>query len=270
MQQPDRRERADGELREHRHDDERPVRLGGREADEIDRTRVRREILGQRDPRRRDALVRGRHARRRDRDGGRGAPLVDLDDLDLNRARRAGGHARGRLPETEAAVAHVALADHAALRVVLRHAVRAVPRAVLAADAGVGAVQHDAGRWDLSCRRPPGQPLMHVGSTQWLHPIERYERCGLRIPAAFDLADAPPVDRRRIAVLLVARDDAALAADALAHVEVKPVLLARFGRAKRHARGQRREHGARRAPQTRERAGVSTNQQDALLSFGLM
>ena len=51
----------------------------------------------------------------------------------------------GACPSVEPAVAHVALADHAALGVVLRHAVRAVPRAVLAADAGVGAVQHDAG-----------------------------------------------------------------------------------------------------------------------------
>ena len=51
--------------------------------------------------------------------------------------------------------------------------------------------------------------------------------CG--IPAAFDLADAPPVDRRGIAVLLVAGDDAALAADALPHVEVEAVLLAGSG-----------------------------------------
>jgi hypothetical protein len=47
----------------------------------------------------------------------------------------------------------------------------------------------------------------------------------LRVPAAFDFADAPPIDCSGVAVLLVARDDAALAADALAHVEMKPVLL---------------------------------------------
>ena len=66
-----------------------------------------------------------------------------------------------------------------------------------------------------------------------------------RKPAAFDLADAPPVDRRRIAVLLVAGDDAALAADALAHVDVKAVLLARTGRAFRHAPFLRRTSDAR-------------------------
>ena len=65
----------------------------------------------------------------------------------------------------------------------------------------------------------------------------------VRIPAAFDLADAAPVDRRRVAVLLVAGDDAALAADAAAHVEVKPVLLAGPRRARRHPPVER-EHAA--------------------------
>jgi hypothetical protein len=52
---------------------------------------------------------------------------------------------------------------------------------------------------------------------------------------ALDVADPPPVDRCRISVLLVAGDDAALAADALLHVEVKTVLLARLERARRHS-----------------------------------
>ena len=49
-------------------------------------------------------------------------------------------------------VAHVAFAHHAAFGIVLRHAVGAVPGAVLAADAGVGAVQHDAGDGVLGVR----------------------------------------------------------------------------------------------------------------------
>ena len=48
----------------------------------------------------------------------------------------------------------------------------------------------------------------------------------VRIPAAFNFADAPPIDVCRIAVLLVARDDATLAADAFRHVKVKAILLA--------------------------------------------
>src|SRR6185436_7067558 len=65
----------------------------------------------------------------------------------------------------------------------------------------------------------------------------------VRIPAAFDLSDAPPVDRRGIAVLFVAGDHAALAADALAHVDVKAVLLAGSRRAIGHARWSRRVAG---------------------------
>ena len=48
---------------------------------------------------------------------------------------------------------------------------------------------------------------------------------------ALDFAHAPPVDRRRIAVLFVAGHHAALAADALRHVEVKAILFAGFQRA---------------------------------------
>jgi hypothetical protein len=56
------------------------------------------------------------------------------------------------------------------------------------------------------------------------------------IVTAFYLAHAPPVERRGIAVLFVARHHAALAADALGHVEVKAVLLARFQRTLRNQR----------------------------------
>jgi hypothetical protein len=46
------------------------------------------------------------------------------------------------------------------------------------------------------------------------------------IPAAFDFTHAPPVDVRWISVLFVAGHDAAFAANALAHVEVKAKLFA--------------------------------------------
>lgn len=57
------------------------------------------------------------------------------------------------------------------------------------------------------------------------------------IPAAFDFTDAPPVDVRRIAVLFVASDDAALTTDALRHVEVKTILFTKFEGALRNAGG---------------------------------
>jgi hypothetical protein len=77
--------------------------------------------------------------------------------------------------------------------------------------------------------------------------------------ATLDLSDAPPVDRRRIAVLLVAGDDTALAADALAHVDVEAVLLARSRNAIRHPRNSlprsppQQRHGHRRIDVTRSR-----------------
>jgi hypothetical protein len=68
---------------------------------------------------------------------------------------------------------------------------------------------------------------------------------GARIPTTFDFADASPIDGRGVSVLFVAGDDAALAADAFAHVDVKAILLARARRARRHAR-RRRDRGRRR------------------------
>lgn len=53
---------------------------------------------------------------------------------------------------------------------------------------------------------------------------------GVRVRAAFDLSNTPPANLCRVAVLLVAGDLAGAAADALIHVEVEAVLLARFKR----------------------------------------
>jgi hypothetical protein len=50
------------------------------------------------------------------------------------------------------------------------------------------------------------------------------------IPSAFDFPYAPPVDVGRISILLIAGHNAALAANALRHVEVKTILFARFRR----------------------------------------
>ena len=52
---------------------------------------------------------------------------------------------------------------------------------------------------------------------------------GIRVVAAFDFADAPPVEFRGIPVLLIAGDDTAFAADALRHIEVETVLFAGAG-----------------------------------------
>src|SRR6185437_12494400 len=53
---------------------------------------------------------------------------------------------------------------------------------------------------------------------------------GVRVRAAFDLSNPPPANVCWVAILLVARDLAGAAANALVHVEVKAVLLARVKR----------------------------------------
>jgi hypothetical protein len=59
----------------------------------------------------------------------------------------------------------------------------------------------------------------------------------IRIPATFDFSDATPIDVRGISVLLVASHNATFASDALSHVEVKAVLLARPERTLRNSPG---------------------------------
>jgi hypothetical protein len=48
------------------------------------------------------------------------------------------------------------------------------------------------------------------------------------VPTAFNLPNATPVDVRGISILLITGHNAALAADALGHVEVETVLFARL------------------------------------------
>src|SRR4030095_8869316 len=183
---------------------------------------VGRQIRRQGDTRGRQAAVVHRCAAGRPHGGNLLAPVRDLHDLDRDRALGAGAHARGSLAHGEPAVTHVALSDYAAFGVVLRHAVRTVPGAVLAADARIGAVTYQAGQRILRVRidRTTGQA---GGLEAVVAPHRQVRLRGVRVPAALNLADATPVDRRGVAVLLVAGDDAALAADALPHVEVEAI-----------------------------------------------
>src|SRR4030095_7024212 len=118
--------------------------------------------------------------------------------------------------------------------VVLRNAVRTIPGAVLTADAGVGAVADDARDRVLGVG-------VHATALQArrleavVAPHREIRLAGRGKPAAFDLADAPPVDRRRVPVLLVAGNDATLAGDALPPVHMDAILLAHGGRAIGHA-----------------------------------
>jgi hypothetical protein len=62
------------------------------------------------------------------------------------------------------------------------------------------------------------------------------EALGIGIKAALNFSNPPPVDVGRISVLLVASYHAALAADTLRHVEMKPVLLTRLKSSLRNQR----------------------------------
>ena len=176
-------------------------------------------------------------------------PGVDIENFDRNGFLGASADAGRSHASIQPAMAHVALAHHAALGIVLRHAVRAVPDAVLAADADLRVMIHD-----------PGQRIFGIsfhGTADQAGRLEAVIAAHRQVPAlgfginsAFDLADTAPVELRRVAVLLIAGHDAAFAADALGHVEVEAVLLAGFGRAARHERrrcGNRAAHSQREA-----------------------
>jgi len=132
-------------------------------------------------------------------------------------------------------MAHIAFADHAALGIVLRDAIRAVPDAVAAADAGFRAMQDQASESVFGIRVDwtPGQA---GGIQAVVAPHREVEPLRIGVLATFDFTDAPPVHFERVAVLRRAGDFAAPAADALRHVEVEPVL---FVRSRRHRFEQR-------------------------------
>jgi hypothetical protein len=124
-------------------------------------------------------------------------------------------------------VAHVALADDAALGVELRDGIGAVPNAVLAADAGVGGVEDDAGDGVFGVG-VDGAALDALGAEAVIAAHGEVEALGVGVGTAFDFADAAPAQVGRGIVLLVAGDLAGAATDAFGHVEVEAVLFAGF------------------------------------------
>jgi len=121
-------------------------------------------------------------------------------------------------------VTHVTLAYDSTLGVILRHSVRTIPHAILAADAGIGTVQDHAGRGVLSIS-------LHWTTDQarWLQAVIAAHRqvmaLRMRIMAAFHFADTAPIDCGRIAILLVTSHYAAFATDTLRHIEVETILF---------------------------------------------
>src|SRR5260370_37144251 len=152
-------------------------------------------------------------------------PTGDVQDLDADRALRASVHTSRHRALIQPVVAHIAFANNAALGIVLRHAVRTIPGAVLAANAEVRIKVHN-----------PCEAILRISLHRAADEARRLETMiaahgnvpalRVRINAAFDLADASPIEFRWVAILLVARHHAAFATDALRHIEVEAILLA--------------------------------------------
>ncbi len=220
--------RTDRKLRQHGHQYERRVRMLGAETVEIDLACVPGDARWQGDACGREAVVCRRHAGGVCRSSILASPLVRAHGFDTYRALGTSRNARWKLGLSEPAITHVALADDSPGGVELRHAVGAVPCAVLASDAGIRAVANDAR--DVVLRVGVHRAARHARRLEAVIAAHReIVPLGVRVNSALDLAYASPEDVCRIAILLIAGDHTALAADALRHVEVEAILLAGAG-----------------------------------------
>ena len=143
-------------------------------------------------------------------------------------------------------MAHIAFPHYTTLFIELRNGVRAVPHAVLTADAGIGGVQDDTGHGILGVGID-GATLEAVGIEAMVAAHGKIVALGIGIGAALDLANAAPANLCGISILLVAGNLAGAAADALGHVEVEAVLLSwlEWPVGNEH-RGELRQRGRRR------------------------
>ncbi len=157
-------------------------------------------------------------------------PGGDVHRLHRDRPGRAGPDAGRFQPLLEAGEAHVALGHDPAVGLEDRHGVRAVPGAVLAADALVGLMGDDTvGELDVGLGGAADQ-AGRLEAVVARHRQVEAARVG-EFPT-FDLAHPPPGRPGRQAVLLRAGGLAGMAADAGLHREGEAVLLTGFERKK--------------------------------------
>ena len=152
------------------------------------------------------------------------APFELVDNLDLDCTFRTGINASGFEAGGETAVAHIALAYNATLRIELRHRIRAVPNTVLATDAGIGGVHYDTRNRVLLVGIYGASPQAFCREAM-VTSHRQIVAYSLRPGASLDLSDAAPAQIGRVAVLFIACDLAGAAADALGHVEVEAILF---------------------------------------------
>ena len=131
---------------------------------------------------------------------------------------------------------HVAFADDAALGIELGHRVGAVPDAVLTSNAGFGGVKDNTGGGVLF-EGVNGAAAKTIGREAVVAAHGEIVAVCIGPSAAFDLANSPPAEIGRVAVLFIACDLAGAAADALCHIDMEAVLFAWEEWAARNERG---------------------------------
>lgn len=159
--------------------------------------------------------------------------LLHVDDANGDGLMRTGLDARRGFADFESARAHVALADDAFLRVILRNIVRTGQCAVLAADALVVKMLHDPrdGVFDIGIDRTTDHARwFEAVMTRCRYVLEEWVAAG----ASDQQADIPPGFLLVKAVQCVAGGNARLAAGTPIEVDLKCVLLARLGWAGGH------------------------------------
>ena len=156
-----------------------------------------------------------------------------IDDADRDGLVGTGLHAGRRFAFDQAIGAHVAFAHDALFGAVLRRFIGAGENAVLAADALVVEVVHNAGE-RVFFIRAHGTP-MHAGRLQTVMACGGHGFLHRRLrAAAVQQADNAPGFARFEPVQAVARRDARLATSAAIEIDFKAVLLAGAGRGKRN------------------------------------
>ena len=179
--------------------------------------------LRHRDSRRRQAVIRRRHSRRIGRSMIH-APRQHIYQLNGNRTFRTSVYASRCGTGSKPPMAHIALAHNAPVFIKLRHAVRTIPRAILTADAGIGAVQHNA--CGFIFRVSFHRTADHTSRLQAMVTAHRHVKAlRLGVYSTFNFTHTPPVDMCRISVLFITGNHTTLAPDAGADIEVKAVLF---------------------------------------------
>ena len=144
--------------------------------------------------------------------------------FNLDRCFRTGGHTSGRLAVLQPSPAHVTLRYDIPFRIKLRDPIWAIPGAILTTDTLFRFMFYNTCFFvfNISIRGTTGKAR---GIKAVIAGHGKMETFRIRINAALDFPDTPPIDRCRIVVLFVTGHHTALTADTKSHVKVETILL---------------------------------------------